>query len=62
MNKLIPASKERDDEIHFVKFEGIYPEFELTLESISKGMTDIGFKDWTIVDFDDFLKGNHHIS
>ena len=60
-SKLIPTGKEYDDEVHFVKFEGMYPEFEVSLESIQKGMTTSGFSDWTIVDFDNFLQGNNHL-
>ena len=59
--KLIPSGKERDEEVHFVKFEGIYPEFELSLESVQKAMSNVGYRDWTIVDFDNFLKGNDHL-
>lgn len=61
-DKLIPKNKLMDDEIHFVKFEGFYPTFELSPESIKKGMMNHSFRDWTIVDFDNFLKGNHHTS
>ena len=61
-DKLIPNSKTTDDEIHFVKFEGFYPTFELSPESLKKGPLSLEFKDWTIVDFDDFLKGNTHLS
>ena len=60
-DKLIPRSKELEDEIHFVKFEGFYPSFELTLEAMSGAVKNKEFKDWTIVDFDYFLKGNPHI-
>lgn len=59
---LIPASRKTDDEIHYVKFEGFYPEFELSPESLKRGMTNLEFKDWTIVDFDNYLKGNSHLS
>jgi len=33
-NKLITKSKQIDDEVHFVKFEGFYPTFELSPESL----------------------------
>ena len=60
--QLIPKTKEIDDEIHYVKFEGFYPTFELSQESLKNGPLNLEFRDWTIVDFDDFLKGNNHLS
>ena len=29
-NSLVPANKQSDEEIHFVKFEGFYPTFEFS--------------------------------
>ncbi len=62
--KQIEANNALEDEIHFVKFEGFYPTFELSPENMMKGANALAtkeFKDWTIVDFDDFLKGNPHL-
>jgi len=69
LNAINPATKEHlisskdqsSDEIHFVKFEGRYPEFELSAESIRNRKNQIEFSEWTIVDFDNFLKGNPHV-
>ncbi|CDW71076.1 UNKNOWN [Stylonychia lemnae] len=60
-NKLISNDQAIDEEIHFVKFEGQYPEFELNAQNLRKSLEDFNFQDWSIVDFDDFLKGNPHI-
>lgn len=64
MNKLVTQGKENEDEVHFAKFEGFYPTFELSPENLMKGGAGLGsieFRDWTIVDFDNFLKGNPHL-
>ena len=64
-SSLIPSSKLVDDELHFVRFEGCYPAFEFSPEKLMKGplgLDTLQFRDWTIVDFDDFLKGNGHLS
>lgn len=63
-DKLVPANKHAEDEIHFVKFEGFYPTFELSPENLMKGANALStkeFRDWTIVDFDNFLNGNPHL-
>eukprot|EP00347_Sterkiella_histriomuscorum_P020533 403337441 len=60
-DKLISNDKARDDELHFVKFEGAYPEFEFSPDSMKKSLTTFNFRDWTIVDFDNKLLGNPHI-
>jgi hypothetical protein len=63
-DKLVPANKQMEDEIHFVKFEGFYPTFELSPENLMKGANALStkeFRDWTIVDFDNYLKGNPHL-
>jgi hypothetical protein len=63
-DKLVPANKHSEDEIHFVKFEGFYPTFELSPENLMKGANALStkkFRDWTIVDFDNFLNGNPHL-
>jgi hypothetical protein len=62
---LIPTSKSVDDELHFLRFEGFYPTFEFAPETFMKGpgaLDTLQFRDWTIVDFDDYLKGNGHLS
>ena len=41
--KLISNDESGDEEVHFVKFEGQYPEFELNRESIKKGFQDFNF-------------------
>ena len=60
-SKLISNDQLRDEELHFVKFEGAYPEFEFSPDALKKSLTSFNFRDWTIVDFDDTLKGNPHI-
>lgn len=60
-DKLISNKDAKDEEVHFVKFEGMYPEFELSPDALRKSMQNFAFSDWTIVDFDNFLKGNPHI-
>lgn len=44
-----------------MKFEGAYPEFEFNPQNLKESLTTFNFRDWTIVDFDDKLKGNPHI-
>ena len=60
-SKLISNDAMRDEEVHYVKFEGAYPEFEFSPESLKKSLSTFNFKDWTIVDFDNYLQGNPHI-
>ncbi len=60
--KLILPGNTRDEEVHFVKFEGIYPDFEISRQNMGRPIGDAyEFKDWTIVDIDNYLKGNSHI-
>ena len=63
--KMIGPTKIRDEEIHFIRMEGRYPKIEISLAELiwkkntQRKFTD--FEDWTITDFDDFLKGNPHV-
>lgn len=60
-----------DKEVHFLKIEAEVEKFELGLQAITKlfqrvrnkefGMSSLNFQDWTIIDFDNCLKGNPHI-
>jgi len=51
----------RDEEYHFVKFEGCLPPVEMTLDAIKKLAMNMEIEDWTITDFDNCLEGNPHI-
>jgi hypothetical protein len=59
--KLIPPNQLQDDEVHFAKFEGMFPDFEFSPMAIMSKMKDMNIKEWTITDFDNFLKGNPHV-
>lgn len=60
-DKIISSSNEKDYEVHFLRFEGLYPNFEFTPSTMMSKMRDFDILDWTITDVDDFLKGNPHI-
>jgi hypothetical protein len=51
----------RDEEYHFVKFEGSLPPIEINLEKMKEIAKNMVIEDWTITDFDNCLKGNPHI-
>jgi hypothetical protein len=61
--KSVPANKLREEEVHFIRIEGKYPSHMVDIlmkRNIGdKKLSD--FEDWTITDFDDFLKGNPHV-
>lgn len=58
-----------DKEVHFMKVEAEVEKFELGLRAIgelfqrmkSKDFGAGDFREWTIVDFDNCLKGNPHV-
>lgn len=56
--RMIPKNKETDEEVHYVKFEGLNDKFKIDPANLLKTSQQFEFKDWTITDFDDFLKGN----
>jgi hypothetical protein len=55
-------------ETHFVRFESIVETFPIRFSTIFKLLKEkmkrnkkLEFKEWTITDFDNYLKGNPHI-
>lgn len=66
--KLIPEHKLKENEVHFLKIEGIKAHSDpgtfggLLKIKTSIGLEEMGISDWTITDLDDHLKGNPHIN
>ena len=69
--KLLPSKvkKESDTEVHFLKMEGKLGQVDLTsfwnIKDIMKVVyvdPNTPVSDWTIVDIDNFLRGNPHVS
>ena len=63
---LIPENKTEKDEVHFLKFEANLQTLDVSLGQIFRllreflGEPNFEFKDWTITDIDNHLKGNPH--
>lgn len=53
--------QKRDEEFHFVKFEGCLPAVEMSTDAIKKIAENFEIHDWTITDFDNCLQGNPHV-
>lgn len=65
---MIPEKNYGKKEAHFMVIECEVNKFGMTLKDIIqkvkdrfKGIQEMNFDEWTIVDFDDCLKGNPHI-
>lgn len=56
-----------EEEIHFMRVESVCNEFEISPKTVFRMIKEmfskkqLNFRDWTITDFDDFLKGNPHV-
>ena len=57
----IYLGSQRDEEYHFVKFEGCLPPVEMSESAFRKLSENFQIQDWTITDFDNYLQGNPHI-
>lgn len=65
-NSMIPYSAKNNSEIHYVRFESLWKELNLSFKELSnfrKGLSvgELDFADWTITDFDRVLYDNPHI-
>ena len=65
---MIPSENYHKKEVHFMVIESEVDKFGLTFKEVIKKVKDriqgnrvMSFDEWTIVDFDDCLKGNPHI-
>ena len=62
----IPESEWTDDEIHYLKFESLVQNFDVSIRQVLKLLKtfirepELEFQEWTIIDLDNHLKGNPH--
>lgn len=53
--ELVYLGSVKDEEYHFVKFEGCFPSVEMNMDAIKKAAQNLEISNWTITDFDNCL-------